>query len=86
YFVPPAKAAVDGMMHNFHFLGAVFVSTILLMLLIGVVKPRETPYVQQPSGAVDLTPWKPAWFVGLGLVLVVFAIYAAFADVSVIGP
>ena len=84
YFVPGVGPFVDGLMHNFHFLGLVFASTIALMLMIGAIRPRPTPYVQQSSGAVDLTPWKPAWPVGLALVAIVLGVYIAFADPSII--
>ena len=87
YFVPGVGPRIDAVMHNFHFLGLVFVSTIALMLIVGAVKPRSTPYLQQSSGAVDLTPWKPAWPVGLTLVAIVLGVYIAFADTSIIfGP
>ncbi len=73
-----------GRIHEFHFLGLVFVSLIALMLLIGKVRPRAEAYVQQDAGAVDLTPWAAAMPAGLFLVLVVLGIYAYFADFSIL--
>ena len=52
---------------------------IAIMLIIGKICPRETKWVHRDVEAVDLTPWKGAWPVGLVLVLCVIAIYAAFA-------
>ena len=84
YFVPPLAELVSRM-HTFHFLGAVFVVLILLMLVVGRIAPRETPWVHQYSGDVDLTPWPWALPAGLGLVAIVAAIYTYFADLSAIG-
>ncbi|MEZ6067740.1 MAG: solute:sodium symporter family transporter [Planctomycetaceae bacterium] len=77
------QTAVE-MVHGFHLLGLVFAGLIAFMLLMGLVAPRETPYVQQDSGEVDLTPWKWAWPFGLGLFAVVLSIYIYFADTSVL--
>jgi uncharacterized sodium:solute symporter family permease YidK len=62
-------------LHEFHFLGVVFISLIILMLAIGSARPRETPWQQANSLQVDLTPWKPALPFGLGLIAIVLAIY-----------
>jgi len=83
YFVP-ALAVYVTKLHKFHFLGLVFVSLIVMMLAIGQMAPRSEPWVQQSSGDVDLTPWPLAWPAGIGLFLVVLAIYVAFADFSVL--
>ncbi len=83
YFYPPV-ANVVGKIHEFHFIGAVFLGTVLLMLLIGKLKPRETPWVQEYSGDVDLTPWVLAKPIGIGLVIFVLALYFYFADFSVL--
>ncbi|WP_166831265.1 solute:sodium symporter family transporter [Thalassoroseus pseudoceratinae] len=83
YFVPPVAEAMQGL-NNFHFLGIVFVGLIGLMLLIQALAPRDTPWEQQASGDVDLTPWKFAKPAAAGLILVVLAIYLYFADTSVL--
>ena len=84
YFIPALSEWV-AVVHEFHFLGIVFVSLIALMLLIGVAKPRSTPWQQFDSGQVDLTPWRFAVPAGLALVLIVLTIYIGLADTSVIG-
>lgn len=84
YFHPVLEQSVSAM-HEFHFLGAVFAGLVLLMLAIGLVFPRETPWEQQNSGDVDLTPWKLAWPAGAGLLAFVLALYVWFADLSVLG-
>ncbi len=70
--------------HEFHFLGIVFVSLVVLMLVIGKISPRAEDYVQQDSKAVDLTPWAWAKPAGFCLVLFVLSLYAYFADFSVL--
>lgn len=83
YFVPAFQGVVTAM-HEFHFLGAVFVSLVLIMLLIGFLRPLSEPWKQQHSGDVEMTPWKYARPMGLVLLCIVMAIYVGFADFSVL--
>ncbi|MEO8494325.1 MAG: solute:sodium symporter family transporter [Planctomycetota bacterium] len=83
YFVPAFATYVTAL-HEFHFLGVVFVSLIALMLIIGQLAPRESAWEHKYSGDVELTPWPLAWPVGIGLVLFVLAIYLWFADFSIL--
>lgn len=85
YFVSPFDKIVASM-HEFNFLGIVFSWLIILMLVIGEISPRETEFIQEDVGAVDMTPWKFAKPVGLILIAIVFTIYASFADFSVLVP
>jgi SSS family solute:Na+ symporter len=84
YFVPPFDKYVEAI-HEYHFLGIVFACLVLLMLIIGKWKPRETDWLQEDVRAVDMTPWKYAPLAGVVLVGIVIAIYAIFADFSVLG-
>ncbi len=64
----------------FHYMGFIFVVLIVLQLLLSAAGMRRgEPYVQEDKGLVDLTPWKPARFVGGALILLVLGIYAFFA-------
>lgn len=83
YFVSPFDLIVESM-HEFHFLGLVFSWLVILMLVVGEIRPRETEFVQQDVGAVDMTAWSLAKPVGLLLIAIVFLIYASFADFSVL--
>ncbi|MCP1364901.1 solute:sodium symporter family transporter, partial [Halomonas sp. BBD48] len=65
--------------HNFHFVALVFVLLVALMLILGKVRPRTTAWVHEDSGQVDLTPWKGAIPSGIVLIVLVIAIYLAFA-------
>lgn len=84
YFVPAFQPAVAEL-HEFHFLGAVFSFLIVLMLTLTAIKPRDEAWVHAHSGDVDITPWPHAKLVGAVLIALVLAIYAAFADFSVLG-
>ena len=73
-------------MHDFHFLGLVFAWLVITMLVIGEVAPRESEFVQEDVGAVDMQPW---WLVrpaGFALIALIITIYATFADFSVLVP
>ncbi|MDG2207565.1 MAG: Ig-like domain-containing protein, partial [Pirellulales bacterium] len=83
YFVYPFNLVVESL-HEFHFLGIVFAYLILLQLILGAIWPRETEFVQEDVGAVDMTPWRHAKKVGFLLIVAVLAIYASFADFSVL--
>jgi SSS family solute:Na+ symporter len=78
YFVPPFNK-LPIVMHEFHFVAAVFVLLVAVMLVIGKLRPRATDWVQEDSGDVDLTPWKGAVPTGIVLVVLVVIMYASFA-------
>lgn len=86
YFVlPGTKLDVLNAVGTFHFLGIVFAILILTMFVWGRIAPRQGgEWVQTDVKAVDLTPWRFAVPAGLALALAVFAIYAIFADFSVL--
>ncbi len=65
--------------NGYHFMGIVFVFLLILQAVLGSFMKRDEPYVQQDAKAVDLTPWKPAPYVGGGLILLVICIYVYFA-------
>ncbi|MGO2504142.1 MAG: sodium:solute symporter family transporter, partial [Cobetia marina] len=77
YFVPAFSGVLD-VIHEFHFVGLVFVLLIAMMLIIGKLAPRDEPWIQQDVGAIDMTPWKGAKVCALLLVVLVIAIYLAF--------
>ena len=79
YFVFPS--AVAGL-HEFHFLGIVFLALLALMLVIGKLKPQANPYIAAERGPVDMTAWSFAKPFGAILFLIILALYAMFADFS----
>jgi SSS family solute:Na+ symporter len=80
----PGVQKVDGWVtttfqSGYHFMGAVFVGLLILLAVLGSFLRRDEPYEQQDAGLVDLTPWKPAPYVGCGLILLVVGIYLYFS-------
>ena len=65
----------------YHFMGAVFLALLGLQFVLAQFfgMRRFDVYVQQDAKAVDLTPWKPARFVGAAMIVIVLGIYAWFA-------
>ena len=65
--------------HFLHVMAILFVLNVILMLVIGMIRPRATDYVQEYTKQVDISPWKLVYPVG-GLVLaIVIGIYIYFA-------
>ena len=86
YFVLPLIPGCDivSWMGDFHFVGAVFLLIIDVMLAIRLASPRKEAFVQRDVKAVDLTPWRWVKVAGVVILLMIVAIYAAFADFSVL--
>lgn len=83
YFDPRAAVYVQAI-HEFHFLGIVFVSLVVMMILIGKIAPTKKEWVQKTTKEVDLTPWKFTKPWGISLFVAVVLLYLAFADWSVL--
>jgi solute:Na+ symporter, SSS family len=80
YFLPDAINPVTALgLHEFHFLGAVFAFLVLMMLIIGAIRPRPTAWELTSGNTIDMTPWKNAKWASLLLVLLVIGIYVGFA-------
>lgn len=65
--------------HFLDIMAILFVLNIVIMLVIGKLKPRKTPYIQEYTKQVDITPWKYVKQVGLVITFIVIAVYAYFA-------
>ena len=83
YFVPPFDAIVNSV-HEFHFLGMTFAYLVILMLVLGEIKPLKEEWTQQDAKLVDMTPWKHRGKVAIALLAIVLLIYVSFADFSVL--
>ena len=79
YFVWPFSEIVNTM-HEFYFLGTVFAWLVIMMFVVGELRPRESEWVQVDARAVDLTPWRFSGIAGAVLILIVVLIYIIFAD------
>ncbi len=78
-FVHPFSQIADTM-GGFYFTGTVFAWLVILMLVIGELRPLEDEWVQTDVRAVDMTPWRYSRLAGIALIVAVVSIYAGFAD------
>lgn len=65
----------------YHFLETMawlFFINIIIMLVIGLIKPKTDTYVPKQTEAIDTTPWKYAGIVGIIIVLLVLSTYLIF--------
>ncbi|MGB1131033.1 MAG: solute:sodium symporter family transporter, partial [Haloferula sp.] len=70
YFVPGVGPSVDKVfVYNFHYLGFVFATLVIFMIVWGVISPRETPWKLETSTPIDMTPWKNAKWASIALVV-----------------
>jgi SSS family solute:Na+ symporter len=64
--------------HFLHVMGALFVLNILVMLLVGKLYPRATPYEAISTDQVDITPWKYAFVAAAIITAMVLSTYLIF--------
>ena len=79
-FVPPFTGIASSMGKGFYFLGTVFSWLVVMMFVIGELRPTEQEWEQEDAKAVDMTPWRFSGVAGIALIVTVIAIYAWFAD------
>lgn len=65
--------------HFLDVMAILFVLNISIMLVIGKLKPREEPFVQEYTKQVDITPWKYTKQAGIAICIIVVGVYAYFA-------
>ncbi|MGB5982102.1 MAG: solute:sodium symporter family transporter [Nonlabens sp.] len=65
--------------HYLHVMAILFVLNMIIMLIIGRLKPRTIAYTQNYTKQVDITPWKYLSITGIGICVIVIGIYVYFA-------
>ena len=65
--------------HFLDVMAILFALNVAIMLVIGKIWPRKTPYLQEHTKQVDITPWRFVKPVGVAIIVVVIGIYAFFA-------
>ncbi|MDT0553428.1 solute:sodium symporter family transporter [Urechidicola vernalis] len=65
--------------HYLDVMAILFVLNVVIMLVIGKLKPRETDFVQEYTEQVDITPWKYVKQVGAIITIIVIGVYVYFA-------
>ncbi|WP_415344877.1 solute:sodium symporter family transporter [Clostridium perfringens] len=68
--------------HFLYVLGVLLLIGVIVMLIIGKIKPRETDFVQADKALIDMTPWKYAKPASLAVVLVMAFIYLLFSPIG----
>ena len=56
-----------------------FFLNVVIMLIIGKIKPREEAFVQEYTKQVDITPWKYTKQAGIAICVIVIGVYIYFA-------
>ncbi|ARV06561.1 solute:sodium symporter family transporter [Polaribacter sp. SA4-10] len=65
--------------HFLDVMAILFVLNVVIMLIIGKIKPRATDFVQEYTQQVDIKPWKHVKSAGVSICIIVIAIYIYFA-------
>jgi len=65
--------------HFLHVMAILFVLNVIIMLIIGKLKPRATDYSTKHTEEVDITPWKHVKLVSIIITAIVIGVYIYFA-------
>lgn len=65
--------------HFLDVMAILFVLNVIIMLIIGKIKPREEAYEQEYTKQVDITPWKYVKQAGIAICVIVISVYVYFA-------
>ena len=79
FILKPYIVGADQYPHFLHVMAILFVLNVLIMLIIGRLFPRNTPYQQAFSEQVDITPWRYTKLVGLFICVLVIGIFIYFS-------
>lgn len=71
--------------HFLYVLGVLFPVNVLIMLIIGKIKPRETDFEQQYTKQVEIIPWKYAKVISLIIVVLMVLVYGMFSQIGIAG-
>lgn len=74
----------DIKLHFLHQLAILFVISCAIMLIIGKIAPRKTPYVLKNRNVVDLTPWKYRYEAGIVIISVMVSFYIIFSKLGIV--
>lgn len=74
-----ALVKVQAYPHFLDVMAILFVMNVIIMLIIGKIKPRETDFIQKYTEQVDITPWKYVKQTGIVICVIVIGVYVYFA-------
>lgn len=64
--------------HYLHIMGILFVVNIIIMLIVGAIKPKTDEYIPKVTDVIDTTPWKYATIAGILITALVLSTYLIF--------
>ena len=70
--------------HFLHLYAILFIIEVLIMLIAGFIRPRETAWKYETSSLVDLTPWRFAQPVAFTLLSCVVGLYLLFSPLGIV--
>lgn len=73
-----ALIKADAFPHFLEVMGILFIVNVIIMLIIGLIKPKTKEYIPKQTEAIDTTPWKYAGIIGVLIVLLVLSTYLIF--------
>ena len=56
------------------------VGVVVVMLVIGFIKPRATPFTFKDAFAVDMKPWRNVKIASIGILFAMIGVYAGLAE------
>lgn len=79
YIILSRGFGADWLPHMLHMQAITFVLTVILMLVIGKLRPRKEDYVLQYTNQVDINSWRYVKPVGVVITLIVISTYIIFS-------
>ncbi len=74
-----ALVAAQAYPHFLDIMAILFTLNVAIMLVIGKIKPRKEPYLQEYTKQLDITPWKYTKHTGIAICVIVIGVYIYFA-------
>jgi SSS family solute:Na+ symporter len=68
--------------NHLHVLAILFAVTVLLMLIIGRLRPMDTPFKMLTTAVVPLRPWKNRWWAFSVLLLLMLGMFILFSPLG----
>ncbi|MEZ5022583.1 MAG: solute:sodium symporter family transporter [Chitinophagales bacterium] len=79
FILKPFVFGAEGYPHFLHVMAILFVLNVIIMLVIGQLKPRKVAFELTYTNEVEITPWKHVKVVSVIITIIVLAIYIYFA-------
>ena len=79
FILKPFVIGADNYPHFLHVMAILFVLNVIIMLVIGKLKPRDEAFELKYTNQVDIAPWKYLKLSGIVICAIVIGIYIYFA-------